>query len=856
MPTPLLRTLVLSALLLFLATAQAVEIEPARIPIAIDGLSAPASLWWDVNGIAHIEAQDLHDAFAVQGYAAATMRMFQIDQQRRLTAGRSAELFGTDNLSVDLMLRRMQLGRAADAFLQGARDESLELYEAFAAGINTYLAQARAGEVELSPEYADLLLDAGDIPDWTIQDSALAGTLILFGLSSPFIPELLVGLPRETLLPATAHDLTRVAPAAPCPVIYPDELGIRPPSQSPSSSSLESEPATLLAARAAIDEMNRRLDPDWLLETARSLRPALDAAGVAETVRHGASNAWVVGPALSASGHAMVCNDPHLDPQAYNQVLLVRIVTPSGTFTGGNFAALPGTLFGHNDHHAVGFTALNADNLDLFHEIVPIPGMVQHAGTLVPIQRTRQIYMANVGGELVDMTFNFPDPDTYWVPHHGPILAWGPLRLDAISYKWAGHRPGGEVNAMLDVMTTTSFADFIAAEQTRQVTAANAVYGDVDGRIHYAAPLRYPERSFPRLAPPWWILPGSGLFDWQGSLDLADQPALTDPERGWIATANNDPMGLCFDNKPLSEGTYHGVSYAPGFRAERIAVLIDSMATLGGLTPFDMARIQGDGHWSMAARFVPHLIAAADARPDLVSGTSGEAIDRLRDWEFGTGTESVEPSIFQGWFGHFCEAALSDDLGLTYGLFMDTGLASNGLLYVLENPESSETGERLFDDLRTLFIAETREEMILLAMDKALVTLSGVFGSADQEEWRWGDVHGVTLLHPMRGDYNLPPEGEEPLHGYGRRGAAYTVDVGSTGVDPADLTCRHQAVMRFISELDPAGIKSWWMLDSGNGGPGTGHWGDLADDYVENRYFRIDDDRANQEGEELGFVPG
>ncbi|MAE71589.1 MAG: hypothetical protein CME06_14115 [Gemmatimonadetes bacterium] len=855
MPSTPPRSLILSALLLFFpAPARAAETEQARVPIVIDGLSAPASLWWDVNGIAHIEAQDLHDAFAVQGYAAATMRMFQIDQQRRLTAGRSAELFGPDNLMVDLMLRRMQLSRAADAFLQGATAENTELYGAFAAGINTYLDQARAGEVQLSPEYADLLLGADDIPDWTIHDSALAGTLVLFGLSSPFIPELLVGLPRDTMLPATAHDLTRVAPAAPTPVIYPDELGVRPPSPSPSSSDSEAE--NLAKARAAIDERDRRLDPDWLLETARLLRSALDAAGVGETVRHGASNAWVVGPELSASGHAMVCNDPHLDPQAYNQVLLVRIVTPGGTFTGGNFAALPGTLFGHNDYHAVGFTALNADNLDVFHEVVPFPGMVQHRGTLVPIQRTREIYMANIGGELVDMTFNFPDPDSYWVPHHGPILAWGPLHLDALSYKWAGHRPGGEVNAVLDVMTATNFDDFIAAEGTRQVTAANAVYGDIDGRIHYAAHLRYPKRSFPHLAPPWWILPGGGLFDWQGSLDFAEQPNLTDPERGWIATANNDPMGLCFDNKPLNEGTYQGVSYAPGFRAQRIGALIDSLAGPSGLTPLDMARIQGDGKWGMASRFVQHLIAAADARPDLISGASAEAIARLRDWGFGTGTESVQPSIFQGWFGHFCEAVLSDDLGLTYDLFMDTGLASNGLLYVLENPESSETGERLFDDLRTLFATETREEMILRAMDRAMDTLADLFGSADQESWRWGDAHGVTLLHPMRGDYNVPAEGEEPLHGIGRRGAAYTVDVGSTGVDPADLTCRHQAVMRFISELDPEGIKSWWMLDSGNGGPGTGHWGDLADDYVANRYFRIDDDRANQEGEELGFVPG
>ena len=175
---------------------------------------------------------------------------------------------------------------------------------------------------------------------------------------------------------------------------------------------------------------------------------------------------------------------------------------------------------------------------------------------------------------------------------------------------------------------------------------------------------------------------------------------------------------------------------------------------------------------------------------------------------------------------------------------------------MLEHPAESATGESLFDDLATLFTRETREEAILAAMDAAIVTLADIFGGADQDQWRWGDAHGVTLLHPLRGDYNLPPEGEEPLPGYGRRGAAYTVDVASTGVYPADLSCRHQAALRFIAELDPTGIRSWWMLPTGNGGPDSGHWGDLTEDFLENRYFRISDDAGDREGGLRIFVPG
>lgn len=845
MRTRLQRAGVLGSLLL-LSAGNGWGVSAPIDPLPIQGLSAPATLWWDTNGIAHIEAENLEDALAVQGYAAASVRMFQLDHARKVPAGRTAELQGRGNLKVDMVLRRLHLDRAASAFIQYAAPENIARYEAFANGINAYLARARAGEVELSPEYADLLLDADDIPDWTLQDSALAGALVLFGLSSPLVPELYAGLPRLLMAPDVATDLTRVAAAAQTPVVYESE---RPP-QEPSPDSPD-----LAAARGALEAMNQRLDPNWLQELFTEIREAFERTGLLSSARLGASNNWVVGPELTASGHALLCNDPHLDPQAYNQVFLVRIVLPDVTYTGGNFVALPGILFGHNDHHAMGFTALYADNLDLFHEILPIPGFVQHAGTLVPIQRTEQTYYANLDGELHDLTFNIPDPDTYWIAHHGPILGWGPLRVDALSFKWTGHRPGNEVDSFMEMMLATNFEDFLAAERARAITTVNGVYADIDGRIHYGAPLRYPRRSFPKLAPPWWILPGGGLFDWQGQLPETSHPLLTDPERAWIATANNDPLGLCFDNDPLNEKIYQGLSYAPGFRAERIAALIDSMSAAGPLRPLHMGLIQRDGRWGMAERFLPHLFAAAEARPDLVSGATAEAIARLRNWHFQTGVERVEPSIFQGWFGHLCGAVLADDLGPTYALFVDTGLASLGLLYVLEFPQESATRERLFDNLRTPLRQETREETILAAMDLAIVTLADLFGTGSQGDWRWGDVHGFTLRHPLQGQYNLPPEGAEPTQGYERRGAAYTVNVASTGVDPGDHRATHQAVARFIAELDPEGIRSWWMLDSGNGGPGTHHWGDMVDDYVDQRYVRIDDDRGHQEGEAQSFVP-
>ena len=60
----------------------------------LTGLSAPAEIQRDRYGIPHIRAQRLADAVFALGFAHAQDRLWQMEMNRRIAAGRLAEIIG------------------------------------------------------------------------------------------------------------------------------------------------------------------------------------------------------------------------------------------------------------------------------------------------------------------------------------------------------------------------------------------------------------------------------------------------------------------------------------------------------------------------------------------------------------------------------------------------------------------------------------------------------------------------------------------------------------------------------------------------------------------------------------------
>jgi len=75
--------------------------------LTVPDLLAPIHIYRDAHGVAHIRAQNEHDAWFGQGFAAAQDRLWQMEYDRRRAVGRWAEAAGETALAADLLARRL-----------------------------------------------------------------------------------------------------------------------------------------------------------------------------------------------------------------------------------------------------------------------------------------------------------------------------------------------------------------------------------------------------------------------------------------------------------------------------------------------------------------------------------------------------------------------------------------------------------------------------------------------------------------------------------------------------------------------------------------------------------------------------
>ena len=111
--------------------------------IAIPGLSAKVQVRRDDAGIPRITASTAHDLFMAEGYVHAQDRFWEMDFRRHVTAGRLSELFGKSQLRTDEFIRTLGWRRVAEQEVKRLDKTTLSYYQAYADGVNAYLADHR-----------------------------------------------------------------------------------------------------------------------------------------------------------------------------------------------------------------------------------------------------------------------------------------------------------------------------------------------------------------------------------------------------------------------------------------------------------------------------------------------------------------------------------------------------------------------------------------------------------------------------------------------------------------------------------------------------------------------------------------
>ena len=124
----------------------------------ITGLDGQVEIVRDRSGVPHIFATTDHDAFMALGYVHAQDRLWQMEMNRRIGAGRLSELLGDATLDIDKFQRTMGYYRAAEGDYAALSARSRMALDAYAAGVNAWIGEGHT----LPPEF--LLLGAKPEP--------------------------------------------------------------------------------------------------------------------------------------------------------------------------------------------------------------------------------------------------------------------------------------------------------------------------------------------------------------------------------------------------------------------------------------------------------------------------------------------------------------------------------------------------------------------------------------------------------------------------------------------------------------------------------------------------------------------
>lgn len=447
---------------------------------ALAGLAAPVDVRFDRFGVPTVSAASALDAFAAVGWLHANDRLFQMELSRRAAAGRLAELFGERALRFDRRMRRLRFRRTAELALERTSPETRRALEAYAAGVNAWLA-ARDGD--LPPEFR--LLRFRPEP-WTPVDTLAFVQMMARNLSP-------IDDPPENqyfgFLRAFGAERARQLAGDPDAEIFAEVAG--------------------LAVRTPVER--------------KEVGSRAESSGLG-------SNNWAVAPARSADGHALVANDPHLGLGLPNVWYQIAIRAPDYQASGMSFPGTPTVTIGRGPDVAWAFTNLYVDDVDVFvEELDPSGTKVRRADGWETIA-VEPGTIAVKGGESVAVETK--------TTSRGVLLDADPeLGLPVRSVAWTGYETGDQFAAILALARCRSVTEVPAAIAPWAFPGQNLVAGDRDGHILWTpigqAPARFGwDGRFP--APGWRAEVG-----WAGLHPAAQNPVLVDPAEGWIATANS-----------------------------------------------------------------------------------------------------------------------------------------------------------------------------------------------------------------------------------------------------------------------------------------------------------------------------
>lgn len=749
----------------FWKQADPVNDKPANLELA--NLAGKGKIYFDERQVPHIFAARAEDAAFLQGYVTAAHRLWQMDMSVRAVSGRLSEVLGPDLLERDRLQRRKGLTTAAanSVAAWAGQPKEMALIKSYADGVNAYIATLKPCDYPL-----EFKLLGYEPEPWSPFKSALffksmAETLCFKSddVASTYTRQVLGDTLFAQLYPEVNLNNSPVIPAG-------TQWGFSP-IQLPSSA-----PAEDLTHLPPFDKLPT--SPEGI-----------------------GSNNWAIAGNRSASGSPILCNDPHLSLTLPSIWYEVQFHTPEVNAYGVSLPGVPGVIIGFNGDIAWGVTNGSQDVLDW--------RRITWADT------TRNSY--SLDGQTHKTTWVV---DTIWVRgQSAPVLettpwtAWGPVVYTSeghpnqdLAMQWLAHekpqdKPFYEIGAFFRLMQGHNYNDYRAALYGWDSPAQNFVFADRHGDIGITVNGKFPLKQ-----------QGQGRFvedgassatGWAGYIPHDHVPAVRNPERGFVSSANQVSTDASYP--------YYYNGYFDDYRGRYINRRLEAMK---GATTDDMKALQLDNYSIRAEEGVPALLALLGEDPPLSDEMAREMYTDLKTWNYRYDADKRAPTVYQDWYARIYRLTF-DELYLRPD--------SNALLY----PEHWATIDLLAKQPNHLIFDQTatpqREgaaDIVRMAWEQTLQSLAGIYRTP---EATWAGYQKASVPHLAR------------LNGFG----SDILPSGGFRDAPNALSKHHGPSWRMVVELTQP-VKAFGVYPGGqSGNPGSPHYDTGLDHWAKGEYFAL-----------------
>ena len=738
----------------------------------IDGLLDEVEVLRDNYGINHIYANNQKDLFFMQGYLAAKDRLFQFEIWRRQATGTVAEIFGEDELERDIGTRLFKFrGNMVDE-LNHYHEDGFEIVSSFVSGINKYIEEVNK-EPNLLPIEFDIL---GIKPEkWTNEDVISRHQ----GLLGNIEQELNIGRAVSLIGEEKVKELMWFHPKDP-DIKLGNDL---------TYDDLNQDILRLYNAYREPIEFKK----DYILDKYQSkdeITYTKSNIHINDEYSIGSNN-WAISGEKSFNGFPLLANDPHRSLSNPSLRYMAHLVAPGWNVIGGGEPEIPGISIGHNGIGAWGLTVFRTDAEDLY---------VYDLNPNNYLQYMHKGEWRNF--EIVNESIAVKDNDNVNVELfysvHGPVTFIDEKRNKAYAVKNGWSEVGGSPYlASLRMDQAKNWEEYREACNYFNIPGENMVwadkYGDIGWQAVGIAPIR---KTHSGLVP----VSGNGNFEWEDYIEIIEKPNIFNPEKGYIATANQNVTPEDYDRWDVI-----GYDWADPYRGDRVNSVLE------GKDKFDMEdmiNLQVD-YFSIPSKQIIELSKG-------YINNNIEYFEKLSKWDNVLDKNSVEAGIYIEWQTQI------------YFEFMREFVPKEVQKYIeIQIYKVIEGISKMDNQQKSVFLNKT--------LDQAINSLKEKYGE-NSSDWVYGQSNykHVKIYHPLEKIVNDSIKDIIALKTYPRGGDGFTP--GSTS---SELNQRSGGSFRVVINT-----KDWDNSFATNspgqsGNPKSEFYKNLYEDWANDKFFPL-----------------